>query len=141
MRDLTLEDFPIRSYDKLRYRDTDRQGHVNNAVFSTFLETGRTELFYGQGGSIAGEGGSFVLARLLMEYRAEVLWPGEIWIGTGVLSIGRSSVQMRQVLFQNGKRVANADTVMVRVDNATRRSSPLSEDAVARLNAFLLPQD
>ncbi len=114
---------------------------MNNAVFSTFLETGRTELFYGQGGSLAGPGGSFVLARLLMEYRAEVLWPGEIWIGTGVLSVGRSSVQMRQVLFQNGKRVANADTVMVRVDNATRKSSPLSEEAVARLNAFLLPQD
>ena len=45
-KDWTLEQFPIRTYDKLRYADTDRQGHVNNAVFSTFLETGRVELIY-----------------------------------------------------------------------------------------------
>ena len=38
-----LGQFPCRTYDKLRYADTDRQGHVNNAVFSTMLETGRVE--------------------------------------------------------------------------------------------------
>lgn len=37
---LSLEDFPLRTYDKIRYADTDQQGHVNNAVFATFLETG-----------------------------------------------------------------------------------------------------
>ena len=36
-----LSDFPSQTYDKLRYGDTDRQGHINNAVFVTFLETGR----------------------------------------------------------------------------------------------------
>ena len=36
-----LDQFPLRTRDKLRYADTDRQGHVNNAVFATFLETGR----------------------------------------------------------------------------------------------------
>jgi acyl-CoA thioester hydrolase len=37
----SLRDFAVYSVDKLRYGDTDRQGHVNNAVFATFLETGR----------------------------------------------------------------------------------------------------
>ncbi|MFZ9635943.1 MAG: hypothetical protein ACO3EK_19200, partial [Alphaproteobacteria bacterium] len=37
------EDYPRHSQDKLRYGDTDRLGHVNNAAFSTFLETGRVE--------------------------------------------------------------------------------------------------
>ncbi|HDG9121136.1 TPA: acyl-CoA thioesterase, partial [Pseudomonas aeruginosa] len=41
-----LKDFPIHSSDKIRYADTDRQGHVNNAVFATFLETGRVEIIY-----------------------------------------------------------------------------------------------
>jgi len=27
------EDFPLKVYDKIRYADTDRQGHVNNALF------------------------------------------------------------------------------------------------------------
>jgi acyl-ACP thioesterase len=30
----TIDDFPLRTYEKLRYVDTDRQGHVNNAVFA-----------------------------------------------------------------------------------------------------------
>ena len=41
-----LDDFVALSREKLRYSDTDRQGHVNNAVFSTFLETGRVELLF-----------------------------------------------------------------------------------------------
>jgi acyl-CoA thioester hydrolase len=32
-----LEDFPFQTFDKVRYADTDRQGHVNNAAFATFL--------------------------------------------------------------------------------------------------------
>lgn len=39
-------DFSLLTTDKIRYSDTDRQGHVNNAVFSTFLETGRAERLY-----------------------------------------------------------------------------------------------
>ena len=39
-----LGDFPIHSTDKIRFRDTDQLGHVNNAVFSTYFETGRAEL-------------------------------------------------------------------------------------------------
>jgi acyl-CoA thioester hydrolase len=42
----TLAQFPLHAYDKLRYADTDRQGHVNNAVFATALETGRVELLH-----------------------------------------------------------------------------------------------
>ena len=42
-----LEDFPARATDTIRYADTDRQGHVNNAVFSTFLETGRVMFLLG----------------------------------------------------------------------------------------------
>ena len=29
----------------VRYNDTDRQGHVNNAVFVTFLEAGASRFF------------------------------------------------------------------------------------------------
>ena len=46
MNVLPLDQFPLHSFDKLRYADTDRQGHVNNATFATFLETGRVEFLY-----------------------------------------------------------------------------------------------
>ncbi len=140
MRDLVLEDFPLRTFDKLRYADTDRQGHINNAVFSTFLETGRTELLYTREGTHAEPDGAFVIARLLLEFRAEVNWPGEVWIGTRIAALGTSSIRLEQVVFQNGKRVANAETVIVLMDQTTRRSRALSAASIERLSAFLVPE-
>ena len=37
--DVKLEDFPLRTFDKIRYADTDRQGLVNNAVFAPLNAT------------------------------------------------------------------------------------------------------
>ncbi|WP_217495846.1 acyl-CoA thioesterase [Mangrovivirga cuniculi] len=85
MQDLRLNDFPIKSYDKLRYADTDKLGHVNNAVFSTFLETGRVEFFFNSSNPITSEHTSFVIASLKLDFVNEVHWPGQVEIGTGFL--------------------------------------------------------
>jgi acyl-CoA thioester hydrolase len=132
----TLESFPVRAFDKLRYGDTDRQGHVNNAVFATFFETGRCEFLLDARATIVGPGQSLVLARLEVDLVAEVHWPGTVEIGTAVTRIGRSSVGLTQALFQNGTLVARASSVVVLTDETTRRSTPLSEEAVARLEAL-----
>lgn len=133
MSDLQLGRFPLRTFDKVRYADTDRQGHVNNAVFATFLETGRTELLYAPGDPLAEPGCSFVIARLTLDFRIEVRWPGTVDIGTFVAAIGRSSVTLIQGVFQNGQCVAKGETVIVQMDETTRRSRPLSEVAISRL--------
>ena len=71
-----LATLPFHSTDKVRFGDTDRQGHVNNAVFTTFFETGRVELL-DHLGILAGRGDlSFVIAAIAIEYRREVFWPG-----------------------------------------------------------------
>jgi acyl-CoA thioester hydrolase len=134
-----LASFPIQSQDKLRYGDTDRQGHVNNAVFSTFLETGRVEMLQAQGEPILDQGCSFVIASLQLDYLNEVTWPGTVEIGTGVERVGSASVTLRQAVFQQGVCVANGRTIVVQVNNETRRSQPLSQEAVSRLHAFISP--
>jgi len=133
---LRLEDYPLRSHDKLRYGDTDRQGHVNNAVFSTFLETGRVEMIYDGKTSLADQGCSFVIARLELDFITELLWPGRIDIGSGVIAVGRSSLRLEQALFQGERLVAVGQTVMVQVSDATRRSQPFSERLAARVAPF-----
>ncbi len=135
----TLADFPIHSQDKLRYSDTDRQGHVNNAVFATLLETGRVEFLYAKEGVLHEPGCSFVIASLQLDFLNEVHWPGAVDIGTRVAKIGRSSVTLDQALFQDGKCVASSKTVIVHVDATTRKSAPLGERAVARLSKLLAP--
>lgn len=137
--DLAITDFPLRTKDKLRYGDTDRQGHVNNAVFSTFLETGRVELIYGQAGRLVEPGTAFVLARLELDFRAELLWPGEVEIGTRIASIGRSSVRLEQAIFQGERCVASGLSVIVQMDEATRKARPFSETVREQLERLAAP--
>ncbi len=131
-----LSDFPLRTHDKLRYGDTDRQGHVNNAVFATLLETGRVELLYAEEGPLHDDGCSFVIASLHLDFRGEINWPGRVDVGTRVAAVGRSSITMEQALFQDGRCAATATTVIVHVNDATRRSQPLGEGALLRLAAL-----
>ena len=136
MKLLTLHDFPLQAFDKLRYADTDRQGHVNNANFSTFLETGRVEFLHHPELPILQNGFSFVIAALHLNFIEEVSWPGRVDIGTGVLKIGNSSITLHQQLFQQDKCVASAETVIVQVDNESRKSASLGVAAKEKLERW-----
>lgn len=141
MSDIEAADCPIFSTDKLRYADTDRQGHVNNAVFATFLETGRVELIYDPERPLAADGAEFVLASLSLAFKGEVHWPGTVEIGTWVRRLGNSSIHIGQVVFQDGRCVAEAETVVVQIDRASRKALPLSEEARERLSGLVLERD
>ncbi|MDX2104124.1 MAG: acyl-CoA thioesterase [Alphaproteobacteria bacterium] len=134
-----LEDFPHRTFDKLRYADTDRQGHINNRVFSTLFETGRVEMLYGGEAPLHGVDCSFVIARLAIDFASELHWPGTVQIGTRVASVGRSSIRLEQTLFQAGRAVASAESVIVHVAAADGRSSPLTDAAREALQAYHAP--
>ncbi|WP_323791184.1 thioesterase family protein [Nocardioides sp.] len=132
----TLADFPAHSHDKLRYGDTDRQGHVNNAVFATLLETGRIEVLRDVNDDLNEDGLEWVIARLTLDFLGEILWPGQVDVGTRVQRLGTTSVGMEQALYQDGRIVARAETVIVQMDAATRRPAPLSETARERFAAL-----
>ncbi len=134
--EVKLTDFPHQTSDKLRYGDTDRQGHVNGTVFATFLETGRVEILYDPAAPLCGSGTAFVIARLELDLRAELNWPGVVWIGTRVAAIGRSSLRLAQAIFQDDRCVATAETVIVLMDETSRKSTSLTEAAKKTLQRF-----
>ncbi|QUH25232.1 acyl-CoA thioesterase [Serpentinicella alkaliphila] len=138
LKNLTLNDFPLKTFDKIRYRDTDRQGHVNNAVFTTFLETGRAEFFYNPKRPMSSPGGSFVIANITLDLLAEINWPGAVDIGTAILNVGKSSIHLVQGIFYNGEIAGTAETVIVHINDETRRPQPLSEETRSILHNFLL---
>jgi acyl-CoA thioester hydrolase len=138
LKEFNLKDFPFITFDKVRYRDTDRQGHINNAVFGTYFETGRVELLYGNKNQFLSENCSFVVAKISMDLIREIHWPGQVDVGTGLIRIGNSSLVVGANLYQNGQIVATAETVIVQVNNETKRSHPFSEEAKQRLNHWLI---
>jgi acyl-CoA thioester hydrolase len=127
------ETFKAWTHDKLRFADTDRLGHINNAVFSVFLETGRVSLLYNPERPLAPPGTDFVIARLELDFRAELYYPGTVDIGTGILSIGRNSFNVAQGLFENDRCVATANSVLVLISRETRRSVALPQELRDRL--------
>ena len=123
--------------DVLRYADTDRQGHVNNAVFATFLESGRVAILYNPKRPLAPKGASFVIARLVLDFRTEIHWPNEVAIGTTVTRLGNSSVTFGQGIFVNDVCAAVAETIIVLMDETTRKSRPLPIETRNELTKWL----
>jgi acyl-CoA thioester hydrolase len=129
--------YAIWTYDKLRYGDTDRQGHVNNAVFATFCESGRVMFLYDEKLALAGADANFVVVRLEIDFRSELFYPGRIDIGTRVLGIGRTSFRLGQGVFNGDTCAATSETVLVLMDEPTRKAKPLTPQLRAWLEERL----
>lgn len=132
-----LSDFPHRIADNIRHTDLDSQGHVNNAVVANYFENGRVALFRLEDASLGVEGVGVVLAHTEINYVRELNWPGTIEIGTAVAQIGRSSFTFAHGVFNNGACAAYGSATIVLTDAATRRSTPLPETLIARLQPWL----
>ncbi len=133
-----LDAYPSRIAADIRYADLDRQGHVNNAVFSTFSEIGRVAFLYDPDRPLAPAGASFVIARIEIDFHKELHWPGSVEIGTGVTEIGRSSLRFAQGIFGRDGLAASVAGVLVMMDGQTRRSMPLPQASRSAFEALML---
>jgi acyl-CoA thioester hydrolase len=132
-----LEHYPHRVTDIIRYRDLDPQGHVNNAVFATYFESGRVAMFRNPDLSIGAAGMTFVLVRAETDFLQELRWPGSVEIGTAVEKFGRSSFTVLQALFRDGRCAAAGRATLVCIALDTRRSQPVPEAQIARLSQYM----
>lgn len=114
----------------VRWRDTDALGHVNHAVFLTYLEEGR-DAFYAQ----AVGDPSYVVARLEVDLRAEVRHPDQqVMVRIEAERLGITSLTTREmILTPAGEVAAEARVVTVRWDRSQRQPVPFSETERERL--------
>ncbi|HMW19229.1 MAG TPA: thioesterase family protein [Accumulibacter sp.] len=124
--DASIAHFPMRTCKKLRYADTGRQEHVNNAMFPTMFETGRGELLYASDSPLPAKGCVLVIASLHLDFHGENTWPGRVDIGSRVSTVGTRSLTLEQGMFQSHCCVATAKTAIVQMNEKSRRSHPLS---------------
>lgn len=100
---------------QVRFRDIDSMGHVNNAVYASYLEQARAE-FYAQ---VVGErlhDVPTVLVTQRVDYRRPVEWGDDVRVDLVVDGLGRSSVPMRYAVRTGETVAAVASTVQVVVD-------------------------
>lgn len=128
------ETYRIWGKEHVRYADTDANGHVNNVSYAAYLETGRTTLAQACGLPIGLHSGMHtVLARVEIDYRAELHWPASLDLGCAVVRVGSSSVTVIQGIFHGDLCVATGREVLVMVETATGRSTPIPETVRATL--------
>ena len=111
----------------VRWRDFDALGHVNNAVFLTFLETGRDRFFH----SLVGDTFlDLVLVRLEIDFKAEIpMGTEEVLVTCRATGIGRTSMRTEeQILLSGGALAAQSATVIVARDATTRTSRPWTDE-------------
>src|SRR5262245_54259116 len=113
---------------EIRWRDVDAYGHVNNAVYATYLEECRDEwleVVLGRPGRLW----DFVLARVAIDFRRELRQEDAIVLVRCRLDrIGNASVTTREeIVMADGELSAEAEAVLVARDPDTGRSRPLGE--------------
>jgi acyl-CoA thioester hydrolase len=118
----------------IRWRDMDGYGHVNNAVFLTYLEEARDEWLLRLLGSTGGAA-DYVVARIAIDYRRELRQSDEeVTVRCRVDRLGTSSIQTREeIVLRDGQIAAQADVVLVMRDRAAGRSRPLTREERAAL--------
>ena len=121
------EDFEFETELRVRFRDIDTMGHVNNALYATYLEQARADYFWEVIGERLPEVGS-VLASLSIEFH-EPIDPGEtITVAVRVTDLGATSIPMAyEIRRENGAVAATAETVQVVYDRETETTKPVPE--------------
>ena len=123
---------------RIRWRDMDAYGHVNNGVYLTYLEECRDAWAQGLLGAADGSW-DFVLAHIGIDYRRQLTQAdGEIVVRCRLVSVGRSSIGTREeIVTSDGTLAAEAESVMVPRDTQADRSRRLTEHERELLRAEL----
>lgn len=124
----------------IRWRDMDAYGHVNNAVYLTYLEEARDAWVQEMLGTVT-DAWHFVLARVAINYKQELTQDDErVLVRCSLASVGRASIRTREeIVRRDGSLSAVAESVIVPRDPATLRSRPLTEDERAALERDAAP--
>jgi acyl-CoA thioester hydrolase len=113
----------------VRYRDLDPQGHVNNAVYLTYLESARIG-YYQQVGLYHPEDRvltGMVVVRNEIDYLAPIQLGTRLHVGLRVEKLGSKSItfSFQMASEPDGTLLARGKSVMVSYDNEKEQGIPI----------------
>lgn len=102
-------------------------GHVNHAVYFTYLEQCRLAWYQALGGTAAFPGASTIVVHAECDYRAPAFMHEELDVSATLVAIGRTSmtVSYEVVNASSGQTIAEGRTVSVTVDPQTHAPIPV----------------
>ena len=116
---------------QLRFNDADALGHINNSVYFSFYDLGKTEYFKAvRGQKIDTAKIDVVIVHAEVDFFASVFLTDEIEVQTAVYEIGNKSFTLAQRIVEiaTGKVKCVCKTVMVGFDFETQLSIHISDE-------------
>ena len=129
--------FRFRDRLQVRFRDCDPMGHVNNAVYFTYLEQARLAYWVELTGARRGELPGMIVAREECDFKKPAR-PGDwlnVWLGA--TKLGRSSFALDyEILDEAGQLVALAKSVQVMYDYDAAQAVVIPDWFRARIEEY-----
>jgi acyl-CoA thioester hydrolase len=124
---------------EVRFGDIDGMGHVNNAMYFTYMETARIRYIgevLGWDGDMHGLG--FILARISCDFKLPLAYGDSVRVYVRVTHFGKASFGMAYVLVRerDGAIVATGESVQVAYDYGAGASVTVPDEWRARITAF-----
>src|SRR5262245_25524888 len=111
---------------QIRFADVDKLGHVNNAVYLSYLELARMHFFQEVAGGIKWEREGIILARMEIDYLAPVLLNENLFVKTWCSRIGNKSFGLSYIILKKKgdteTDAARASSVQVCYDYISQKS-------------------
>lgn len=134
-----LSDFKYKTDIETRFADFDMMGHVNNAVYFTYMEIARTK-YWKQAISWDWEKTGVVIAQASLDYIIPVFLKDKITMYVRTARIGNSSFELEYVLVkrENGKEqiCTRGKSVCVAFDYSTKMPMPIPETEKTKMMTF-----
>ena len=121
-----------------RFRDTDAMGHINNAVYVTYLEVARQVYWARLDEHSDYRRVPFILASVKIDFRSEALVSERLEAGIRLEWIGTKSFGFVYRIWEKltDRTVAEGSTVQVCYDYTARSTLPMPDDLRRSLEAF-----
>ena len=126
-----MEGFPFVHRETVRFSDLDGMGHVNNAVYSTYLEQARLAWF-GTDNELPLT--DVILARTEIDFRSPLQYGETVEIGVRPSRLGTKSFELEHELRVDVRVVAEAKCVLVGYDYERAQTAPIPERWRRRLS-------
>lgn len=119
-----MTDFTFETAVEPRFRDLDPNGHVNQAVYSSYLEQARVRYWREVLERSHAEEG-LAMVRQEIEYSRPVLVDDRVTVKQRIDPLGDSSYPMAYEVHTRDGRAATADVVLIAYDREAMASKPI----------------
>lgn len=115
---------------QLRFNDVDKFGHVNNTVYFSFYDLGKTEYFASVCPGVDWEKDGIVVVHLDADFLSQIFATDHVAVQTAVSEIGTKSFRLiqRMIDTETGEVKCIGTSIMVAFDLEKHESKPLTEE-------------